>query len=261
MFMRRPRSSDLRRRWKSQISARYDRLSACWPRTIGALGYLIEGPDSGPLVDLHRLILVVVRDETIGQGRIAIRVVGYQASRIDYGVHWGGHGAMRFYKDLFRSPRPFAKGPILDSRYASLLELSLRLDHRIEQGRRQPQSIRQNELKLPRMWAGFPKCVADDIRGDGPELEALCRKFGMNARSMLNKFRRQVNCLTLFPADWVSDRLNEAGAIFGDVAGMPARQAFSLDNCSDTLVGYMGATSFGLYEGRRRRVASGVIGR
>jgi hypothetical protein len=258
--MRRSRSSELRRRWKHQISTRYGGSSACWPRTIGALGYLIEGPDTGPLVDLDQLVLVFVRDETIGRGCIAIRVIGYRAARIDHGVHWGGRGNIRFYKDLFNSPRPFAKGPVLDSRYASLLELALRLDHRIEQGRRQLQSIRQSELRLPRLWAGFPKSVADDIRGDGPEFELLCRKFGMNAQSMLDKFRRQVNCLTLFPADWVSDHLDEAVAIFGDLAGMPARQAFSLDKCSDTLVGYMGAMSFDLYEGRRRRVGSGLIG-
>src|SRR5688572_17019061 len=122
--------SELRRRWRRQIAARFYRSPKRWPRQIGALGFLVDGGRISNLVELNRLTVVVVYDEVITPCRTAIRVAGYRATLGSHSVQWGGCENHRLLKDLALLPKPLAKGLRIDSRNTTLLQLALRLDHR-----------------------------------------------------------------------------------------------------------------------------------
>ncbi len=247
---------ELWRRWRRQIAARRERPSARWPRDAGALGFLVDGDRTGGLVELSKVLLVVVYDENFGRRFPVIRLRGFRASRIEHGVLWGGSENVRLRKDLSLCPRPGAKGVRLDSRRTDLLDLALRLDHRIEQAVRFQPSAYNRRFRLPRIWAGFRRGTAETLRGEGPEIEALCQRFGMSTDLMFKKFQRRQDGLTLYPIDWVSSQLDGSLALFAELEGLPRRQIFQLSEFPDDLVGHQGAMAYDFHASKFRNVAT-----
>ena len=60
--------------WRRQIGRR-DRNRD--PRPLAALGYLANGPVIEDLIEVEKLVLVVVHDETTARGNLTTRVAGY----------------------------------------------------------------------------------------------------------------------------------------------------------------------------------------
>jgi hypothetical protein len=238
---------DLRHRWRRQVAARHHRTSSYWPRPSGALCYLVDGGRRGELAELDKILAMLLYDEPVGRQRPAVRVVGYRACRVDDGVQWGGEGNARIFKNLALAPRPGARGERLDLHDGELLEAALGLDRRVDQAARYPASIRNRPLRLPKLWAGFRSHVASELRGEGPELEALASRFGLSTDCMFRKFQRPHEGLVLCPLAWVSDQLASATAIFAELAGLPRRQAFDLGGFPGGLVGFQDASAFDFY--------------
>jgi hypothetical protein len=184
---------------------------------------------------------------------MAVRVAGYRAKLADRDVQWGGAENHRLLKDLALLPKPFAKGLRIDSRNTGLLQLALRLDHRIQQALHHEQRISRQQLRLPRLWAGYGPSIADQLVGEGEEFKTLCQKFGMPADAMLAKFRRDQDGLALLPADWVADDLHRATALFAELSSLPARQAFLMDEPAAVLCGSAGISTFDFHSKRSGR--------
>lgn len=216
---------ELRRRWCKQMGVRAASRVPRPLRSAAAVGWMLDCPRTCDFVEMARLAIVVVRDEYFHGGRTAVRVVGYRPAVADGEIQWFSSTNTLFRKDLLLCPQPFARGMRIDMRSAQLLALALRLDHRIEQAKSHPQRLRQATLKMPAVWAGFHRAVADSVIGSGQEFESLCGKFGMDRQAMLAKFRREHDGLVLFPFQWVNDDLGRATALFAKVAGFPTRQA------------------------------------
>jgi hypothetical protein len=81
---------------------------------------------------------------------------------------------------------------------------------------------------LPCLWAGFKPAEATSITGEGPELEAYCRRTGKSADRLLDEIRREYFGLSLRPFPWVSHHWQQAVAVFADLTRFPRRQVFRL---------------------------------
>ncbi len=250
---------ELCRRWRRQIAARHERPSARWPREVGALGFLVDGGRNNALVELSKVLLVVVYDENFGRRFPVIRLRGFRASRVKHGVLWGGSENARLRKDLSLCPRPDAKGVRVDSRHTELLELALRLDHRIDQAVRFQPSAYNRRFRLPRLWAGFSQSMAATLRGEGPEFETLCQQFGLPREVMFEDFQRRQDGLTLYPMEWVSDQMKGSLAIFAELEGVPRRQIFPLKEFPGDLAGHQGAMAYDFHASGLRNAAAKLV--
>jgi hypothetical protein len=206
-------------------------------------------------VEIERLLLVAVYDETYAPGRTAIRVLGCRGKRIPHGVQWGGIECSDIYKNLALMPRPGARHQRIDLLDTALLHTALRLHHRIDQALRYQPNIATRTLRLPRLWAGFRARDTNDLSGSGPEFEGLCEKFGMPAALMFAKFKREYHGLHLYPIEWTGHYLERATAVFAQMANLSQRQAFAATSAED-LVGYAGAAAYDFYSSRFRSAKS-----
>ncbi|QDT71750.1 hypothetical protein [Lacipirellula limnantheis] len=215
--------NELRRRWRRQVSSRSIYCPGRAPREGVALGFLIDGWRRDELVELRRLTTIVLFDERAANGRTSIRVLGYRPELVGQEILWTGPQALRLRKDLALPPRPLATGRRLDSRRRDLLELALRLDHRLSQAQRRLERLRHTEPRFPRVWAGFRPSVADQLISDAEQSPGN----QLDLASLLAKLRREQDGLSLLPADWIGDDLPRATALFAEQSGLPARQAIN----------------------------------
>jgi hypothetical protein len=227
--MQSPNSWELRRRWQSQIGAK-KLLPTRRRRHTAGIGFLCQGWRPQEFVELSRLIIVAVYDSKTAEGTSAIRVAGYRPQVTSEGVEWCCAKKAILWKDLLLRPKPFAKTQRIDLRSGSLLQLALRLEHRIEQAERHPRRIERTTLRFPRLWAGFRRSDFHSVESNGPEIEALCDKFGLTRQSMTDKFVREHDGLMLLPAFCVADALHSAKAVFAEISRMPYRQAIELSS-------------------------------
>ncbi|BBO35229.1 hypothetical protein PLANPX_4841 [Lacipirellula parvula] len=208
-------SASLRRRWRRQIGvhafSRYERH----PREGAALGFHYH-TNGSKLVPLHRLTTVIVLDEP-DRG---VQLVGYRPRLAGNSVDWTAEVVM--LKSLSSCPRPYARGRRLDSRWRSLLELALRLDHRLQQAQRHLRRMEHTTIRWPRLWSAFSLEAAEHITVRGEELSALCGKFGLPPKAMLIKFKRLVGGQVLLPADWIEE---QGDSMWVELSGVPPRQA------------------------------------
>ena len=239
-------STDLLERWRHQIADRRSRNNQRRLR-LAALGYLVSGPMRHALVQIEHLILVVLR---AGQPEPALRLTGYTAKRVKWGIHWGGPQCNRFAKDLALEPRLGARGWRLDLARGELVQLGLRLEHELERHARIRQLPVKRRVELPRLWAGFRSSDARDLKGDGPEFDAACRQTGKTPRHFFADARKKHQGLTLFPLDWVSYRWEQAVTVFADLDGLPKRQVIRVNDPELDLAGYRGAAHFDLHASR-----------
>ena len=212
---------ELRRRWRRQLAGRSYGGRSSRPRDGAALGFRVR---VGPLAALSQVTPVLIYDEASSDGRTHVQLVAYRPQLTSAGVDWTGEIA--FEKTLSLTPRPYARGRRLDSRWHGLLELALRLDHRLEQAQRHPERMRQTPVRWPRLWASFTAAAAEQVEGQGDEFAALCRKFDLSPAAMLAKFQRPWQGGVLLPADWVG---TSGDSLWADLAGVPARQALPME--------------------------------
>jgi len=239
-------SSDLLERWRRQLAIQGSKNNQRRLR-LAALGYLVSGPIRHALVQVEHLILVVLR---AGQSEPPLRLTGYTAKRVEWGVDWGGPKCNRFAKDLMLEPRPGARGWRLDLARGELVLLGLRLAHERERHCRIRQLPVKRRVELPRLWAGFRSSVAGDLNADGPEFDAACRQSGKTPRQLFADARRHEQGLTLFPLEWVSNHWEQAVTVFADLDRLPKRQVIWVNDPEQDLAGYRGAVHFDLNECR-----------
>jgi hypothetical protein len=224
-------------------------------RSLAALGYLTHGPVLDGLVEIDRLTLVVLFDEPLPGGSLALRLAGYAAQCIPWGVRFGGPDQCRFLKNLLLQPVQGARGYRLDLAATDLLGLGLRLDRELDRHARcLPEQVR-SRIQLPKLWAAFRPQDAAEITGDGPELAAYAQRTGRPESHLLKRLCREHFGLVLYPLAWVSHHWHRFATIFADLQDFPRRQVFRLHRMPEDLIGFRDAAEFDLFDSRFRRPA------
>jgi len=207
------------------------------------MGYLKNGPVLDGLIDVENLTLVLLYDEQLRPGLCALRLAGFSGKRVPWGVRFGGPERCRFIKDLRLQPVPGGPGYRVDLADTELLSLGLALERELGRHARYRQQHVREQVRLPKLWAGFRPADAANISGDGPELIAYAAHSGRSREDVLEHLRREHLDLTVYPAAWVSHHWQQAVAVFADLARFPSRQIFRLRQ-PDDLVGYRDAAEF-----------------
>ena len=122
-----PRPLDL---WRQRLGGQRRRNVL---RPLGALGYLAQGPAIEGLIEIEKLLLVVLHDEPAKHDQIIVRLAGFAACRVPWGIMWGGVENCRFSKNLLLQPVSGGPGLRLSTNSTELLQLGLQLDRDIEQ--------------------------------------------------------------------------------------------------------------------------------
>lgn len=237
--------------WRQRLGGR--RCFHAQPRPMAALGYLADGPVIEGLIEIEKLTPVLLWDEPADKGRLALRLVGYSASRVPWGVRFGGPEQCRFFKDLSLQPVSQARGYRLDLASAELLLLGLALARELDCHTRYHRRKVRERIRLPKLWAGFRATDASDIVGDGPELAEYACRIDKSRNELMARLRRRHFGLILHPLAWVSHHWQQAVAIFADLARFPRRQVFSLNQLPGNLVGFQGAAEHDFFQSRFRR--------
>jgi len=207
------------------------------------MGYVANGPVLDGLIDVENLTIVLLYDEQLRSGLWALRLAGYCGKRVPWGVRFGGPNQCKFLKDLSLQPVAGTRGYRLDLDNAEILSLGLALERKLDRHARYRQQHVREQVRLPKLWAGFRPADAADITGDGPELIAYAAHSGRSPQDLLENLRRQHLDLTLYPLAWVSHHWQQAVAVFADLERFPRRQVFRLRQ-PDDLIGYRDAAEF-----------------
>ena len=113
-LMASPRAGpDLLQQWRQQVGGQLRQRTARGPRELAALSFLPRGVQYEGMIDVRRLLLVVVHDELRWDQSPAIRVAGYMAVAVSWGVRFGGAEQHRFEKDLSRPPTQYCSAQFL----------------------------------------------------------------------------------------------------------------------------------------------------
>ena len=182
--------------WRRQVGRRHRNRD---PRPVAALGYLTNGPVIEDLIEIDKLVLVVVHDETAARGNTMTRVAGYSGCPIPWGVRWGGTENSRFLKNLLLQPMAGARGQRLDTASESLLRLVLQLDRDIERHLFYGRRCKGPSLRLPKLWGGFRSADAAHIEPGGPELADYCTRTGRSANDALASIQAQLLRIGVVP--------------------------------------------------------------
>ena len=240
-------------RWRDRLGGR--RHHRCEARPLAALGYLAAGPVLDGLIDVEQFLTVLLYDEQIGPRHCALRLAGYAADRIPWGVRFGGPENCRFFKDLRLQPVLGGRGYRLDLANEELLTLGLDLERELAcHAMHRHRAVREH-VQLPKLWAGFRPEDTAGITGDGPELAAYAARTSKSPVDLMAHLRREHLGFVLYPLAWVSHHWQQAVTIFADVERFPRRQVFHLRQPSDDLAGYQGAAEFDFWGSRFRRPA------
>lgn len=247
------RSADeLRRQWRQQILTHLDPRSVAARKGFVALTFVDRANASSVFVDIsHLSVVLLYEDESHRHDRAPLRFCGYRVSRVPHGVQWGGAEHNQLYKDLTLVPKRGARGRRLDVRKHELLTLALKLDCRLSRAARH-RAAPWPGLRLPRLWAGFRNRYTRGLDGHGPEFEEACRAQSATAAGSFANSAQQLDGLTLYPVDWVSDQLERATAVFAEMTVGLRRQLFRVAGLPDGLIGFQGASAYDFYNSRFR---------
>jgi hypothetical protein len=226
------------------------------PREIAALGFLINGWEPAQYVELNKLVLVVLYDEPRESRRLALRLCGYGAKIVPHGVQWGGPSQRRFCRDLTLVPCPGAKRSRIDINNGGLLDLAFQLEVRIQRAVRHRRLGPRRTFRLPKLWAAFHPSVTGRLVGSGPEFTQILQRFGFESQALLEKFRRELFGLALYPLDWVSEHLRSATTVFAELNEFPQVQVFRFRSLPESLIGYQGACAYDFFSKASGRSSS-----
>ena len=235
--------------WRRQIGRRHCHRD---PRPLAALGYLTNGPVVEDLIEIDKLVLVVVHDETATRGNTLTYVAGYSGCSIPWGIRWGGAENSLFLKNLLLQPMAGARGQRLDTASESLLRLTLQLDRDMERHLFYGRRCKGSSLRLPKLWGGLRSADAAHIEPGGPELADYCTRTGRSANDALAFIQRNYFGLVLFPLAWVSSAWQHAATIFADLRRFPLHQVFPIANLLEDLIGFQGAAEYDFHSNRFR---------
>jgi hypothetical protein len=180
-------------------------------------------------------------------------LAGCGANRIPWGVRFGGPGQCRFLSDLRLQPVPQAQGYRLDLADTELLSLGLKLARELDRHARYHQRRIREQIRLPKLWAGFRAQDAANLTGDGPELADYARRTGRSPHDLMHRLQRSHLGLVLYPLAWVSHHWQKAVAVFADLERFPTRQVVRMLHRPDDLEGYQAAAEFH-FSGQRSTV-------
>ena len=138
--------------WRRRFGGKRCRADS---RHLAALSCLVSGPAIDGLIEVEKLTMVLLYDAVIRPDHYALRLAGYSASRIPWGVRFGGSENCQFFKDLLLQPVPQGPGYRLDLADTELLALGLQLERELDRHARYRQRQVRNALRLPKLWAGF----------------------------------------------------------------------------------------------------------
>ena len=195
------------------------------------------------LIEIEKLLTVLLYDEPTDKGRLALRLVGYSASRVPWGVRFGGPEQCRFFKDLSLQPVPQARGYRLDLASANFCNWG---SGSIVKSNVIGDTACGKSAKTFVCPNSGPDSAHDveGITGDGPEVADYARRTGKSVQRLMEQLRRNYFGLTLHPLAWVSHHWQQAAAIFADMTRFPRRQVFSLNQLPGNLIGFQGAAEF-----------------
>ena len=229
-------------RWRQRFGGR--RRFPTQPRPLAAMGYLANGPVIDGLIEIEKLCIVILYGEQLRPGHNALRLAGHFGNRVPWGVRFGGPENCQFCKDLLLQPVPGARGYRLDLASTELLALGLDLHRELVRHARYRQRQVREQVRLPKLWAGFRSADAASITGDGPELAAYAARTGRPPQHLLEYLRRDHLGLVVFPLAFVSHHWQQAVAVYADLERFPRRQVFRLQRLPDDLVGFQDAAEF-----------------
>lgn len=239
--------------WHCQLTQWHLRKQYQTLRRNAAIGFFTWREQRPSLVELGRLILVVVHDERLPNGRLVIRVSGFKPNINRHGVTWASRENAVIYKDLRLKPCRNATGPQFDIRQQRLLRLALQLNEQLELTDGVHLGNTLSALIFPRLWAGFSSQVARSIVASGPEFEEHCKKLPLSPSAIQSTFTRHHLDRTLLPLEWVSDKLGQSTGLYAELDGVPPCQIVSPDRHGN-LRGYDGATEYDLFASRLRDI-------
>ena len=245
----------LMRRWRTQLGSRrrWKKVEGVdQRRPFAAMGWLTYGQQPSDLIEIDKVLLVIVHEEDIGN-RYAMRMVGYEATRVEHGVMWGGAENCRLYKDLTLQPMRVGSGLRLDTANLELFQMGMQLQSMLHRVCNYTPRAAHRLPQFPRLWAGYRSDAAAELKGEGPELAALSERFDLTPDMMFRKFQRSHEGLALFPLDWVSGQLASAVAVFAEMNSLPRRHVFRARALPDALLGYKGATAWDFYYSPQRQ--------
>jgi hypothetical protein len=238
-----PTSDQLLTKWQRQVACRRNYVHNRHPRSSAAFGYLTCGPVVDDFIEVENLVVTMLFDDASDPLFRKIRLDGYKASRVPWGIQWGGAENNCFCKDLSLAPRYGGRGSVVDLANDKLLRLGLQLDrlaYYVENPKR-------HCFYLPKLWAGFRAKDALLLVGSGPELERAATRARTSPQKMMNRLCRSYSGLVLYPFDWVSQHWEKTVAVFADLRRYPEKQVFRLNNPADDLCGFQGASQFDFY--------------
>jgi len=217
---------------------------------LAALGYLTDGVAINGLIDVEKLTLIILYDEQLSPKYCALRLAGYSAGRVPWGICIGGPKQCRFFKDLGLQPVPGGLGYRLDLADERLLTQALGLERTLVRcARYQHRQIRE-QVRLPMLWAAFHPTDAVNLIGDGPELTAYAQRTSKSPQHLLKRLQRDHLGMILFPFTWVSHHWQQTVAVFADLDRFPKQQVFRLWRFPDGLVGFQDAIEFDFHQAR-----------
>jgi hypothetical protein len=252
-------AAKLKAHWRHQIVRRRALHWIESRKGLVSVAFVDQSRSGARFVEINSLLIFVLYEDEIhhsGGGartRVALRLAAYRASRIAHGVLWGGTENSVLHKDLMLAPNAYARGQRIDIRKADLLRLGFDLDSWLSLAARHP-GLRRPHLRLPRLWAGFRSHIAADLQGEGPEFEKVCMRPGLDAKAALEASAQDFERLKLYPLSWISQRLDEAVAVFAQLGSIPKRQVAKVARFPEDLRGFWEASEFDFYSSRFRRL-------
>ena len=207
-------------RWQRQMAGRDWSQAPEDPSDRIAIGTM--APRANPhLVDVRNLTLVLLHYDS--ERSVILR--GFGGVPVPWGVKWGGPELSRFEKDLKLAPAWTGCGRRINLHQQRLLQSGLELDRRLWQSLTSGDATSVSpRIRLPNLWAAFEPHTASRVFGDGPELEALCRKRRKKPAVLFEQFRRGHRGLVLLPLNWVSHHWEQFVRVFADRARFPRCQ-------------------------------------
>ena len=220
------------------------------------MGYLTNGPVVEDLIEIDKLVLVVVHDETAARGNLMTRVAGYSGCSIPWGIRWGGAENSLFEKNLLLQPMAGARGQRLDTASESLLRLALQLDRDMQRHLPTDAAARVNNCSCRNSGPVFAPPMWPHVEPGGPELAEHCAKTGRSADDAMAAIQRSYFGLLLCPFAWVSSAWQQVAAVFADLRRFPLRQVFPVTTLPEDLVGFQGAAEYDFLDTRFGSVSS-----
>ncbi len=251
-------SESLKAQWRKQIMSRRGRHWIEARRGLVALAFIDRSRAQSGFPEIESVQTFVLYEDEVDapaeqtSQRASLRFASYRATRIPHGVRWGGAENSSIFKDLTVAPQPKARGQRIDINKPDLLRLALDLDSWLSLASRHP-GLRRRGLRLPRLWAGFRSRDAIGLEGYGPEFDIACASSRLAAKALFEKSRRGLDGLTLHPLAWVSERADDAVAVFAQLNSVPKRQVASVARLPDDVKGYSEATEYDLFNSRFRK--------